>query len=206
MAKKKTKLPTPGLEETIKEMGNEELQKYIADPEAFNPELLMLAAQVEEKNDKKDMPEVLKVFLKALRKRHLKYKLNGHKVEFTYRRRKFFANLDFEDDFVEINFPHNIYVDKENKAKLFRLKRAVNTSNKLCNVSTYYEGEDNDEFDFVFVVSNTIIGYVSENPIFESELFLTLERCLCANEVVTIFSRKYSRKKTDKEQSKGENE
>ncbi len=196
MAKKKTESHMMDWEKTFNKMSQKKLQEIIVGPKALNPEMLKLAVQLERKNAEKNAPLVMKVFLKALKKRCVRYKLNGQNVEFTYRRRQFFADLDLEEDFVIIKFIHNIFIDKRNKAKLLRLKRAVNTSNKLCSASTYYEGENNNEFDFVYVVSSSTIHFIAENPIFESELFVTLEGCLSANDVVTVFSKKYLRKKS----------
>lgn len=170
-----TKSPITEWDEVFNKMSHEELKKYMATPETSNFELLKLASKVEKKNSKEDMPDLMKVFLKALKKRRLKYEVGGDTVSFTYRRKLFIANLDFEDEFIIINFLHKIFIDKDDDAKLSMLGKAINATNKVCSVNTYYEGECDNNVDFIYVKSHFCINFVVHNPNFESELRIALE-------------------------------
>jgi hypothetical protein len=130
---------------------------------------------VERKSAKEDMPDVLKVFLKALKKHRLKYEVGGDTVRFTYRRRHFFARLDFEEDFIIIDFFHKTIVDKEDEVKLSMLRKAINATNRVCSVNTFYEGEDDNSIDFIYVKSHFCINFVVNNPNFELELRIALD-------------------------------
>jgi len=164
MAIKDTKSTSLNWEETIKDISNEKLRKYIAKPETFNSKMLKLAAKQDRKNAEKNAPLTMKVFLKALKKRRLKYELNDHWVVFTYMRNKFLADLDFEEDFVIIDFFHNFFIDKDDEAKLNQLRKVCNATNKVCRVNTFYEWEDDEEIDFIYVKSHYTIPFCSSKP------------------------------------------
>ena len=182
MANKKSKLPLEEWKANIDFMSYEELQRCIADP-CYYPEYLEYAksrlAQLES-----DMAHVNEAFIKTLKKRRIKYELGDDKDEFyfTYNRRRFRAELDCESDFVIIHFLHDIFINKEDEAKLLRLGKAVNETNKICRVNTIYE--ENEEEGYFFVVSSATILFVSENPNFEVEFKMALESCLTARYVV----------------------
>ena len=184
MAKKKTESLKNDWEEAIGKMRNEELQRIWVDPETLNPEMLKLAAKQDRKNTEKNAPLTMKVFLKALKKRRLKYELNDHRVVFTYMRNKFLADLDFEENFVIIDFFHNIFIDKDDEAKLNQLRKVCNATNKVCRVNTFYEWEEDDEIDFVYVKSHYTIPFVAQNPNFEMELYMILSNFLSAQHLV----------------------
>ena len=178
----KSKSPKEEWKDNIDFMSYEELQRCIADP-SYYPEYLEYAksrlAQLES-----DMVHVNEAFIKTLKKRRIKYELGDDKDEFyfTYNRRRFRAELDCESDFVIIHFLHDIFINKEDEAKLLRLGKAVNETNKICRVNTIYE--ENEEDGYFFVVSSATILFVSENPNFEMEFKMALESCLTARYVV----------------------
>ena len=178
----KNKSPKEEWKDSIDIMSYEELQRCIADP-SYYPEYLEYAksrlAQLES-----DMVHVNEAFIKTLKKRRIKYELGDDKDEFyfTYNRRRFRAELDCESDFVIIHFLHDIFINKEDEAKLLRLGKAVNETNKICRVNTIYE--ENEEDDYFFVLSSAMIYFVSENPNFEIEFRMALESCLTARYVV----------------------
>ena len=178
----KNKSPKEEWKETINDMSYEELQRCIADP-SYYPEYLEYAksrlAQLES-----DMAHVNEVFIKTLKKRRIKYELGDDKdvFFFNYNRKRFRAELDCESDFVIIHFLHDIFINKEDEAKLLRLGKAVNETNKICRVNTIYE--ENEEDGYFFVVSSATILFVSENPNFEMEFKMALESCLTARYVV----------------------
>ena len=182
MASKKSKLPLEEWKETINDMSYEELQRCIADP-SYYPEYLEYAksrlAQLES-----DMAHVYEVFIKTLKKRRIKYELGEDQNVFfiKYERQRFRAELCCEDDFVEIVFIHDIFVDKEDTAKLSRLKEAVNETNKICGVSTFYE--ENEDSGYFYVVSSTIINFISQNPNFGMELGISLSSCLSSRYII----------------------
>ena len=120
-------------------------------------------------------------FYDKLKRRRLKFEVFGEAVTFSYRRRKFLADLDFEDEFVCLTFLHNTVVNKEDEAKLARLRKAVNAANRICRVNSYY---DEDDSEVVFVLSHAAIMFVIDNPHFESELMMDLENCLSAQRIV----------------------
>ena len=182
MANKKNKSPKEEWKDSINNMSYEELQRCIADP-SYYPEYLEYAksrlAQLES-----DMAHVYEVFIKTLKKKRIKYELGDDKdiFFFTYNRKRFRAELDCESDFVIINFIHDIFINKEDGAKLSRLGKAVNETNKICRVNTFYE--ENEEDGYFFVLSSATILFVSENPNFEIEFKMALESCLTARYVV----------------------
>ena len=182
MANKKSKLPLEEWKDRIDFMTYEELQRCIADPN-YHPEYLDYAksrlAQLES-----DIAHVNEVFIKTLKKRRIKYELGDDKdvFFFNYNRKRFRAELDCESDFVIIYFIHDIFINKEDEAKLSRLGKAVNETNKICRVNTIYE--ENEEDDYFFVLSSAMIYFVSENPNFEIEFRMALESCLTARYVV----------------------
>lgn len=194
-----TKFPLKEWEETINNMSYEELQRSIGDP-SFYPEFKELA-----KNRllelEADSNRVLEVFIKALKKRRCKYELgDAGKINFTYHRKKFHAELDCEDDFVSIFFIHDIFIDKEDETRLLRLGKAVNETNKICSVNTYYEDDWEDKSsevpNFYFVVSATALFFVSQNPNFAMELGMVLEDFLAAEYLMKGFmKRKYNKRK-----------
>ena len=178
----KNKSPKEEWKDSIDIMSYEELQRCIADP-SYYPEYLEYAksrlAQLES-----DMAHVNEAFIKTLRKRRIKYELGDDKDEFyfTYNRRRFRAELDCEYDFVTIHFLHDIFINKEDGAKLSRLGKAVNETNKICRVNTIYE--ENEEEGYFFVLSSATIHFISENPNFEMEFKMALESCLTARYVI----------------------
>ena len=178
----KSKSPKEEWKENIDIMTYEELQRCIADPNYY-PEYLEYAksrlAQLES-----DMAHVNEVFIKTLKKRRIKYELGDDKdvFFFNYNRKRFRAELDCESDFVIIYFIHDIFINKEDEAKLSRLGKAVNETNKICRVNTIYE--ENEEDGYFFVLSSAMIYFVSENPNFEIEFRMALESCLTARYVV----------------------
>ena len=173
----KSKAPLKEWEETINAMSYDELQEYIADPEICYPDFLEYAKSrlTEIENN---MINVRKVFLKALKRKHIKYDLEDdeNKINFTYNRKRFHADLDCEEDFVIIYYIHDILISKEDEAKITRLEKAVNESNKTCGVSTFYE--ENEDSGYFYVVSSTIINFISQNPNFGMELGISLSSCL----------------------------
>jgi len=174
--------PQQEWEETINDMSYDELQRCIADP-GYYPEYLEYAksrlAQLES-----DMAHVNEVFIKTLKKRRIKYELGDDKdiFIFTYNRKRFRAELDCESDFVIIHFLHDIIINKEDEAKLLRLGKAVNETNKICRVNTIYE--ENVEDGYFFVVSSATNNFISENPNFDIEFRMTLDSCLDARSFV----------------------
>ena len=198
MANKKSKLPLEEWKETINDMSYEELQRCIADP-SYYPEYLEYAksrlAQLES-----DMAHVYEVFIKTLKKRRIKYELGEDQNVFfiKYERQRFRAELCCEDDFVEIVFIHDIFVDKEDTAKLSRLKETVNETNKICGVSTFYE--ENEDSGYFYVVSSTIINFISQNPNFGMELGISLSSCLSSRYLIKeLMKRKRHKRKQSEE-------
>jgi hypothetical protein len=193
----KSKLPLEEWKETINDMSYEELQRCIADP-SYYPEYLEYAksrlAQLES-----DMAHVYEVFIKTLKKRRIKYELGEDQNVFfiKYERQRFRAELCCEDDFVEIVFIHDIFVDKEDTAKLSRLKEAVNETNKICGVSTFYEVDEDS--DCYYVVSTTFIDFISQNPNFGMELGISLSSCLSSRYIIKelIKKRRHKRKQSE---------
>ena len=192
MASKKSKLPLEEWKETINDMSYEELQRCIADPNYY-PEYLEYAksrlAQLES-----DMAHVYEVFIKTLKKKRIKYELGDDKdiFYFTYNRKRFSAELDCEYDFVTIHFLHDIFINKEEGAKISRLGKAVNETNKICRVNTVYE--KNEEDGYFFVLSFATIHFISENPNFKSELNMALESCLDARYFVNGFMKRRNKR------------
>jgi hypothetical protein len=198
MANKKSKLPFEEWKETINDMSYEELQRCIADP-SYYPEYLEYAksrlAQLES-----DMAHVYEMFIKTLKKRRIKYELGEDQNVFfiKYERQRFRAELCCEDDFVEIVFIHDIFVDKEDTAKLSRLKEAVNETNKICGVSTFYEVDEDS--DCYYVVSTTFINFISQNPNFGMELGISLSSCLSSRYIIKeLIKRKRHKRKQSEE-------
>ena len=143
---------------------------------------------------------VLDVFCKVLKKRHIKYEIkdNGETIFFIYRRNKYMALLDLEDDFADIVFIHDIFIDKKDETKLARLGRLVNGTNKICPVKTYYE--ENEDTDFVFVLSESSINIITQNSNLEIELIITLDGCLLSKDLIkSLMKRKYNRRKKQDE-------
>lgn len=143
---------------------------------------------------------VLDVFCKVLRKRHIKYELGGNDetIFFTYRRNKFMALLDLEEDFADIVFIHDIFIDKKDETKLARLGRLVNGTNKICPVQTYYE--ENEDTDFVFVLSRNSINFITQNSKLEIELIISLDGCLLSKDLIkTLMKRRYNKREKQDE-------
>ena len=199
MANKKSKLPLEEWKETINDMSYEELQRCIADP-SYYPEYLEYAksrlAQLES-----DMAHVYEVFIKTLKKRRIKYEIGEDQNVFfiKYERQRFRAELCCEDDFVEIVFIHDIFVDKEDTAKLSRLKETVNETNKICGVSTFYE--ENEDSGYFYVVSSTIINFISQNPNFGMELGISLSSCLSSRYIIKELMKKRRHKRKESEEA-----
>lgn len=195
----KSKAPLKEWEETINAMSYDELQEYIADPEICYPDFLEYAKSrlTEIENN---MINVRKVFLKALKRKHIKYDLEDdeNKINFTYNRKRFHADLDCEEDFVIIYYIHDILVNKEDEAKITRLEKAVNESNKICGVSTFYE--ENEDSGYFYVVSSTIINFISQNPNFGMELGISLSSCLSSRYLIKeLMKRKRHKRKQSEE-------
>ena len=199
MASKKSKLPLEEWKETINDMSYEELQRCIADP-SYYPEYLEYAksrlTQLES-----DMAHVYEVFIKTLKKRRIKYELGEDQNVFfiKYERQRFRAELCCEDDFVEIVFIHDIFVDKEDTAKLSRLKETINETNKICGVSTFYE--ENEDSGYFYVVSSTIINFISQNPNFGMELGISLSSCLSSRYIIKELMKKRRHKRKESEEA-----
>ncbi len=195
----KSKAPLKEWEETINAMSYDELQEYIADPEICYPDFLEYAKSrlTEIENN---MINVRKVFLKALKRKHIKYDLEDdeNKINFTYNRKRFHADLDCEEDFVIIYYIHDILISKEDEAKITRLEKAVNESNKTCGVSTFYE--ENEDSGYFYVVSSTIINFISQNPNFGMELGISLSSCLSSRYLIKeLMKRKRHKRKQSEE-------
>ena len=190
----KSKAPLKEWKETINDMSYEELQRCIADPEICYPEFLEYAKSrlTEIENN---MINVRKVFLRALKRKHIKYEFEDdeNRINFTYSRKRFHADLDCEEDFVIIYYIHDILISKEDEAKTTRLAKAVNESNKICSVNTFYEERENPEF--VFVVSKNSLDFISQDPNFDIELGVTLSGCLTAQKIVKgLMKRRYNKR------------
>ena len=194
----KSKSPKEEWKDNIDAMTYEELQRCIADP-SYYPEYLEYAksklAQLES-----DMAHVYDVFIKTLKKERIKYEIGEDQNVFfiKYERQRFRAELCCEDDFVEIVFIHDIFVDKEDTAKLSRLKEAVNETNKICGVSTFYEVDEDS--DCYYVVSTTFINFISQNPNFGMELGISLSSCLSSRYIIKeLIKRKRHKRKQSEE-------
>ena len=184
--------------ETINRMSSDELQSSIVDPSYYSEFKELAKKRLTEIERSNHENNVLEVLIKALKKRRCKYELeDDNKVHFTYSRKKFYAELDLEDDFVSLFFLHDIHVNKEDKSKLARLISAVNDTNRIGGETTYYC--ENTDTGNVFVVSTSILNFISHNPNFEMELGMALEGCLISRYTVSTFmKRKYNkRKKSD---------
>lgn len=142
----------------------------------------------EDVNNNENMTKEL--FLKALKKKRFKFELvkDGNRVIFTKKKKTFFADLDSKEDFVIINFLHNIYINMEDEPKLSMLRKAVNATNIMCSVTTIYD--KNEEDDLIFVLSKGTINFVIDNPNFEMELEMVLNDCLAAQYLMKGFMKK----------------
>ena len=148
----------------------------------------------------KEEASVLDAFCKVLKKRHIKYEVGENRetadfsnreiVDFSYKRRKFIADLDCEDDFIFIFFIHNIVVNEEDEVSLSELKKVINATNQLCCVNTYYK--KTEETSDILVFSKATFHFVLENPNFAIELFMALSECLNAQYII----KEYLKKKT----------
>ena len=179
-------------QEAINEMSYEELQKSLEDPSYYQEYKELVKKRMAE--IEQEMTHVSEVFIKALKKRRCKYELeDDNKVHFTYSRKKFYAELDLEYDYVSIYFIHDIHVNKEDKSKLSRLISAVNDTNRIGGETTYYC--ENTDTGNVFVVSSSILNFISHNPNFEMEFGMALEGCLISRDTVkTFMKRKYNKR------------
>lgn len=182
-------------EKTINKMSHKELQEYISVPDVCYPGFLELAkkrlAELESLEKKENIQTATReVFLKALKKRRLKFELtdDGETIIFFFNRRRFYAYIDCEDDFVILFFAHNILINEENEAKLSKLKRVINATNKICNVNTVYDMIE--ETGHLYVFSKTFLHFVSENPNFMIELFMALEDCLTAQYLTKVLMKR----------------
>ena len=90
---------------------------------------------------------VMERFLKTLRKKRLKYHFAEieNRVCFKKQGMSFFADVDCEEDFVTIYMLHNVLIDMEDEKSLSMMRKAVNATNSLCNITTYYD-KDDDQF------------------------------------------------------------
>lgn len=190
----KDKFPKEEWKDNIDIMTYDELQRCIADPNTYYPEYLdYVKSRMTEIEG--NMVKTREVFLKTLRKRRIKYESanNENKFHLKWNRKTFIADLDTEGDFVIIYFIHNIFIEKEEEAKLSRLKEAVNAPNMICSVRTYYE--ENEDCGHFFVVSAGSINFITENPNFETELMMILHNCLDAEYIVNgLMKRKNKRR------------
>ena len=128
---------------------------------------------------------VMEVFLKALRKKRLKYNYAAeleNRICFKKQRMSFVADVDCEDNFVIIYMLHNILIDLKDEKSLSMLRKAINATNGLCNVTTYYDKDD--EVGVTIVLTKSIIHFVVDNPNFKMELGIALETCLGAQHLL----------------------
>lgn len=182
----------------INDMSYEELQRSLEDPSFYQEYKDLVKNRMAEVE--KEMAHVQEVFLKTLKSRRYKYELGEDQNVFfiKYERQRFRAELCCEDDFVEIVFIHDIFVDKEDTAKLSRLKEAVNETNKICGVSTFYEVDEDS--DCYYVVSTTFINFISQNPNFGMELGISLSSCLSSRYLIKeLMKRKRHKRKQSEE-------
>jgi hypothetical protein len=182
----------------INDMSYEELQRSLEDPSFYQEYKDLVKNRMAEVE--KEMAHVQEVFLKTLKSRRYKYELGEDQNVFfiKYERQRFRAELCCEDDFVEIVFIHDIFVDKEDTAKLSRLKETVNETNKICGVSTFYE--ENEDSGYFYVVSSTIINFISQNPNFGMELGISLSSCLSSRYLIKeLMKRKRHKRKQSEE-------
>ena len=123
-------------QEAINDMSYEELQRSLEDPSFYQEYKYLVKNRMAEVE--KEMAHVQEVFLKTLKNRRYKYELGEDQNVFfiKHERQRFRADLYCEDNFVGITFIHDVFIDKEDTAKLSRLKEAVNETNKICGVST----------------------------------------------------------------------
>ena len=182
----------------INDMSYEELQRSLEDPSFYQEYKDLVKNRMAEVE--KEMAHVQEVFLKTLKSRRYKFELGEDQNVFfiKYERQRFRAELCCEDDFVEIVFIHDIFVDKEDTAKLSRLKETVNETNKICGVSTFYE--ENEDSGYFYVVSSTIINFISQNPNFGMELGISLSSCLSSRYLIKeLMKRKRHKRKQSEE-------
>lgn len=182
----------------INDMSYEELQRSLEDPSFYQEYKDLVKNRMAEVE--KEMAHVQEVFLKTLKRGRYKYELGENQDVFfiKYERQRFRAELCCEDDFVEIVFIHDIFVDKEDTAKLSRLKEAVNETNKICGVSTFYEVDEDS--DCYYVVSTTFINSISQNPNFGMELGISLSSCLSSRYIIKeLIKRKRHKRKQSEE-------
>lgn len=153
-------------------------------------------AEMESNTAKKEVSSVLEVFIKALKKKRRKYELvnDGNRVIFSKKKKTFFADLDLEDDFVTIYFLHNFLINLADETKLSVLRKAINASNRICGVTSYYDKKEAD--DNIIVLSKGTINFVLDNPNFELEIEMILDDCLSAQYVVKELMKKKPSHKT----------
>lgn len=184
-------------QEAINDMSYEELQRSLEDPSFYQEYKYLVKNRMAEVE--KEMAHVQEVFLKTLKNRRYKYELGEDQNVFfiKHERQRFRADLYCEDNFVGITFIHDVFIDKEDTAKLSRLKEAVNETNKICGVSTFYE--ENEDSGYFYVVSTTIINFVSQNPNFGMELGISLSSCLSSRYLIKemMKSKRHKRKKSE---------
>lgn len=180
-------------QEAINNMSYEKLLRSLEDPSFYQEYKDLVKNRMVEVE--KEMAHVYDVFIKTLKKRRIKYELGDDKdiFFFTYNRKRFRAELDCECDFVIIHLIHDIFIDKEEEAKLSRLGKAVNEVNKICRVNTFYE--ENEENGYFFVVSSATILFLSENSNFEMEFKMTLESCLTARDLLKMLMKRIHNKR-----------
>ena len=182
-------------QEAINDMSYEELQRSLEDSCYYQEYKELVKRRMVE--IEKGNAHVQEVFLKTLKSRRYKYELGKDQNVFyiKYKRKIFRADLYCEENAVEIAFIHGICVDKEDVAKLSRLKEAINATNIICGVTTFYDKKKDD--NNIVVLSKGIINFVLDNPNFEMELGMILNDCLSAQYVVKEFMKKNKRKKLD---------
>ena len=144
---------------------------------------------------------VMEVFLKALRKKRLKYNYAAeleNRICFNKHGMSFIADVDCEDNYVIICMMHKIMIDLKDEKSLSMLRKAINATNHLCNVTTYYDKDD--EVGVAIVLTKSIIHFVVDNPNFEMELGLTLETCLGAKYLLREFMKRIKKETTGKKE------
>lgn len=177
-------------QETIGNMSYEELQRTLEDSCYYQEYKELVKKRMVELEERK--AQVQEMFIKALKKKRWRYELvnDGNRVIFTKKNKNFFADFGYDEDSIFVYSLHKIYINMEDETKLSVLRKAINATNIICSVTTYYD-KDKDG-DNIIVLSKGIINFVIDNPNFEVELAIILEDCLAAQYVV----KEYMKKKT----------
>ena len=176
-------------QEAINDMSYEELQRALEDPNNYQEYKDLVKERMVELEEIK--AQVQEIFIKALKKKRWRYELvnDGNRVIFTKKNKNYFADFGYDEDSIFVYSLHKIYINMEDEAKLSVLRKAINATNIICSVTTYYD-KDKDG-DNIIVLSKDVINFVIDNPNFEMELAIILEDCLAAQYVVKEFMKKY---------------